>query len=219
MCFSAPASFVASAGIAVIGIATIRQAKTRPQYILAGIPIIFSIQQLAEGFLWLRLSNAGYEYLQNIPMYLFLVVAQVIWPTYVPYAILAYEKDAKRKKIIGILLGLGLLTSGYFLYCLLFYPVQASIGNHHIVYDLHFPLSNKWYSGATYMLATVLASLLSGMKRLRYFGLLLLVSYLIASFLYKEYLISVWCYFSAVLSVYTLYIVRKDNQSRQHNQQ
>lgn len=210
MCFSAPASFIASAGIAVVGIAAIVQAKTRPQYILACIPIIFSIQQLAEGFLWLTLSNTGYENVQNVSMYVFLTFAQVVWPTYVPYTIFAYEKEAKRKKIIGFLLTLGMLTSGYLLYCLLFYPILPSIENHHIIYNLNFPLSDKWYSGTTYMLATVLAPLLSGVKRLRYLGLLLLISYLVTTVLYKEYLISVWCYFAAILSVYTIYIIRRD---------
>jgi hypothetical protein len=178
---------------------------------LALIPLIFSVQQFSEGFLWLALSNENYTHLRDISMYTFLAFAQVAWPAYVPLTILMFEKDAFRKKLITVLSVLGILTSLYLTWCLLFYPVSANIDGHHIYYDLNFPLANKWYTGITYMLATVAAPLLSGVKRLRYLGALLLLSYIIAQVMYNDYLISVWCYFAAILSIYVLYVIRALN--------
>lgn len=213
MCFSAPASFIASAGLAVIGTIAISQAKTKPQRMLALIPLIFSVQQFSEGFLWFALSNENYTHLRDISMYTFLAFAQVAWPAYVPLTILMFEKDALRKKLITTLSVLGILTSLYLTWCLFFYPVFANIDGHHIYYDLNFPLANKWYTGITYMFATVAAPLLSGVKRLRYLGALLLLSYIIAQVMYNDYLISVWCYFAALLSIYVLYIIRALNHN------
>ena len=41
MCFSAEASFVASAGLAVVGVATLRQAEEPSDRMVAAIPIAF----------------------------------------------------------------------------------------------------------------------------------------------------------------------------------
>ncbi len=213
MCFSAPASFIASAGLAVIGIVAIKQAKTRPQYILAFTPLIFSIQQLSEGMLWLALCNPYYEHLQNISMYIFLAFAQVVWPAYVPYAMFTFEMAKKRKKLMGCLAVLGSATAAYLLFCLLRYPVTATIEEHHINYDLNFPFANWWSTGLAYMLATVVAPLFSRNKGLRYLGLLLFLSYLVTTVWYNNYFISVWCYFAAVLSVYVLFFIRRENRS------
>ena len=53
MCFSATASFVAGTGLAVLGVATLRAARRRPEIPFAAIPLIFGLQQMVEGALWL----------------------------------------------------------------------------------------------------------------------------------------------------------------------
>jgi len=57
MCFWAGASFGASVVLSIIGTAAIMKARTIPQGLFAGIPVLFSIQQLAEGMLWLSSKN------------------------------------------------------------------------------------------------------------------------------------------------------------------
>ena len=41
------------------------------------------------------------------------------------------------------------------------------------------------------------------------FGFVLLFSYLVSKLFYQEYVISVWCFFSAILSVLVLIIIRQ----------
>ncbi len=106
MCFSTSASFGAGAILAVIGVASIKKAKSPSETFFASIPLIFSFQQFTEGFVWLSLSNPTYAFLQQISTYTFLFIAQVIWPTWVPLSIFLLEKKSKRKIIQKILIGI-----------------------------------------------------------------------------------------------------------------
>ena len=208
MCFSASASLTAGAGLLIIGAIAVSQSKTTPQRVLASIPVIFSVQQVSEGLLWLSLSGAISIKWQNLFMYIFQVFAQVLWPTFVPLTILLFEKNVRRRQILRILLAVGMLTSLYLCWCLLFYNVSAMIEGHHIKYELDFPLGNRWFSGITYILAAVMAPFISSVRQMRLLGLLLLVSYLVSRIFYQDYLISVWCYFAAILSISILIIIR-----------
>src|ERR1700704_1243434 len=111
MCFSAGASFGASAVLSVIGTAAIIKARTVPQGLFAGIPMIFSIQQLAEGLLWLSLKDPQLAEWQPFFTYLFLVFALVAWPVWIPLTIRKLEKDVQRKKILTLLLLAGAAAS------------------------------------------------------------------------------------------------------------
>jgi hypothetical protein len=208
MCFSATASLTAGAGLLIIGAIAISQSKTTPQRVLASIPVVFSIQQFSEGLLWLSLSGVITTQWQNISMYVFLVFAQVVWPSFVPLTILLFEKNVRRKQILRMLLIVGILTSLYLSWCLLFYNVSAMIEGHHIKYELDFPLGIQWFSGLTYILAAVMAPFISSLRPFRLLGILLLASYLVSRIFYQDYLISVWCYFGAILSISILIIIR-----------
>lgn len=211
MCFSATASFTASAALTVIGAVTISRANTRPQKLLALAPLMFASQQLSEGFLWLSFTHPEYAHLQQLFVYSFLAMAQVIWPVFVPLSVYLYEKEPRRKKMIRIMLWVGVLTSLYFLYTLLAYPVTASGSGHHIRYNLTFPIANKWYTGITYMFA-VLAPFVSSIKRFRYLALLLVLAYLPATIFYHHYMVSVWCFFAAIISSYIWYMITEERK-------
>lgn len=213
MCFSAPASFVAGAGLLVIGAIAIKQSKTTPQYVLACIPLVFAVQQSIEGLLWLALSEAGYAQWRVLAMYLFLIFAQIVWPILVPASILWFEKDSLRKKILYLFLGSGVLAAIYLGYSLIYYPATARIENHHIKYQLSFPFSSKLLRGIPYFLATAISPFISSNKWLRLLGWGLVISYVFTAFIYMDYLTSVWCYFGAVLSGLILFIIRKLNKN------
>lgn len=80
MCFSAEASFAASAAICAVGTLSVARAKNARQLPFAAIPLIFSLQQAIEGVLWIALSNPEYSAWQSKAMYAFLFFAQVFWP-------------------------------------------------------------------------------------------------------------------------------------------
>ncbi len=212
MCFSATASFTASAGLGVMAALAITSSKSGAQRLLAFMPLIFALQQFFEGMLWLSLMHTEYMQWRTPSMHLFLVFAQVVWPVFVPLSMLIFEKDTLRRKILQFLLGVGVFTSLYFGFCLLFYNAQARIEGHHIKYLLDFPFANKWYSGITYILAAAISPFFSSIKRLRILGYILTISYILTYLIYRDYLISVWCYFGAVLSVFcVIFIISEKN--------
>src|SRR6188768_3673276 len=64
--------------------------------IIASIPLIFAVQQFTEGFLWLSLTSPRFAGLQSVATIVFLFFAQVVWPVWVPYAILKLEPKENR---------------------------------------------------------------------------------------------------------------------------
>src|SRR6478735_5488520 len=124
MCFSAGASFGAGIILSVIGVASIKKVQTSSQIIFACIPLIFAVQQITEGFVWLSLSNSAYASSQQVATYNFLFFAQVVWPIWVPFAIFKLEPKERRRRAEIILVIIGVLVSLYFAYCLLTFHVE-----------------------------------------------------------------------------------------------
>lgn len=207
MCFSASASFGVSAVLLVAGVATLKKTKTVSQIPFSTIPIIFSIQQFSEGFVWLSFTNTSYaDWHQNATL-TFLIFAQVVWPALVPFSIWLLEKNSTRKKILGIISVFGLAVGTYLLYCVLNYPIDSKISGSHILYDLDFKHTNIKYSGVFYFIPTVLPALISSYNRMMYFGLTILLSFIVSKLFFTDYLISVWCYFAAALSILIYWII------------
>ncbi len=55
MCFSAEASFAVGGTLLILGVATIRKVIHKKDLPIALIPIIFALQQMVEGLLWISL--------------------------------------------------------------------------------------------------------------------------------------------------------------------
>ncbi len=70
MCFSASVSFAASALLGGSGIVAIKKSESPRMLAFASLPIIFGVQQLTEGILWLTFSNPelGYWHHASISM-------------------------------------------------------------------------------------------------------------------------------------------------------
>lgn len=207
MCFSANASFGVSVLLMVGGIVAVRKIKDKRQLPFAAIPILFSIQQFTEGFLWMSLSNSAYVSWHTNTTYVFLFFAQVVWPLWVPLAMLLMEKERIRIIILKIILATGCMVSIFLAYCLLNYTVSSEISNHHIKYNLLF--ENNYIKGGSvlYFIATVISPFLSSVKKMSFIGTIILLSYLVSKLFYSEYVISVWCYFAAAISIIILYII------------
>lgn len=156
MCFSASASFGAGVILSAIGVLSLKKAKNSNQTAFAAIPLIFAVQQISEGFLWLALSDPYYFPLQQGMTFLFLFFAQVMWPIWVPAALLLLTEKEKRTLIQKALVLIGAVVSGYLAYCLSFYPVTAMDTGMHIMYQQDYPEGPGLYAGFLYIVATIL---------------------------------------------------------------
>ncbi len=201
MCFSATASFGASVVLGTIGVVTLTKVKEPAQVPFAIIPIMFAAQQFTEGILWIGLSDPAHISWRHFPVYMFLVFAQLIWPVWIPFSISLMEKNKARLRILRGFMAMGIVISLYLLYCLFRYPVSAEIRSHHIHYTLDFPLALVWISGIIYFIPTVMSLFVSSVKRMPLLGLIILFSFVITKVFFQDYLISVWCFFAAIISL------------------
>jgi len=201
MCFSASASFGAGIVLSVIGVASIKKTHHSSQLLFSSIPLIFAVQQIAEGILWVTLPNPDYVSLQKITTYIFLFFAEILWPMWVPIAILLLEKNATRKNIQKVFVGAGLLVGLYLAYCLISFNVEAKIIGYHISYSLNYPSSLKYYVVVFYGMATIVPPFFSHIRRMWMFGVAILISYIISAIFYEYYVLSVWCFFASVISI------------------
>jgi hypothetical protein len=65
----------------------------------------------------------------------------------------------------------------------------------------------NWSSAIVYFIPTVLPALISSVDRMRLLGIIVLASYLVSNVFYQNYLVSVWCFFAAIISVVILVII------------
>jgi len=213
MCFSAGASFAAGAVLAVIGVASLKKVKSIPGVFFAAIPLIFSVQQIMEGILWLSLAVPGNETIRSITTWIFLFFAQIVWPLWVPYSILKFEENRKRKGVLILFLIIGAIVSLYLGWCLLLFHVQADIIGKHISYEQDYPSGLGRYGGFLYILATIVPTFISTAKYMWLVGISILISYGITSVFYTDYVVSVWCFFASIVSIMVYIVVLQEAKS------
>ena len=212
MCFSTEASFAGGVVIAGIGIAAISKVHKPSQIVFALIPFFFAFQQIVEGFVWLSLQNPDYVGIQRLSTYTFLVMAEVFWPMMIPLAVLLMEENKNRKKILKVLLGMGITLSLYYTGCLFAFQVNPEISGYHIEYAIkyvdNFPRSLELIAFSIYLIASIAPLFVSTVKRTYVLGILMSLSCLMTILFFTQYLTSVWCFFAATISLVIFWILR-----------
>jgi len=196
--------------ISAVGVATVIVVHKPSQRLFAIIPLLFAIQQFAEGCLWLTLQSSDYELVNSICNYIFLITAQVIWPVLMPLSVLLMEKESKRRRLLRILFVAGMALSLYYGFYLLTSHVTSEILNCHILYTIESPKTLSLPIFLLYLAITVAPLFISSVKRMYLMGILIILSLVIALFFYKVHLTSVWCFFAAVISIVIFWILRSD---------
>jgi len=195
MCFSATASFVAGTALTATGIVTTAKVKKIKELPFRSIPLLFGIQQLLDGVVWV---SVGTPVLNAIAAYGYAFIAYVLWPIFVPIAVLLLEKSEKRREVLEALVVVGLCVGLFALYLMLSGPVTAHAVNQCIRYDTFLPYP-LWVL-AFYVIVTCGSCFVSSKTFINQFGLVAFVSFAVAGWFYIETFSSVWCFFAAVLS-------------------
>jgi hypothetical protein len=206
MCFSATASFTAGAALLVVGAVTTRHATRLAEAPFALIPVLFGVQQLIEGALWLTFPDKA-PILNTVLTHAYSFFSHVVWPIYIPVAVLMIEPTPWRRKVLIAILLAGVAVGLYLLYFLVRLPIVAQVVGKHISY-----ISPHFFALAAmlmYILGTCVSSLFSSHGTVRVFGLAAFVSFVAAYVIYTAWFISVWCFFAAVLSVTVLLYFRR----------
>jgi hypothetical protein len=198
LCFSATASFTAGTALSAVGAVTVHKSRGRSELPLALVPLLFGVQQLAEGALWLSLRR-NLPMVQSWATYIFSLFSHVVWPMFVPFAILLVETSRRRKSAIKIFQVLGISVGLYLFFFLVRFGVTAHVHRRSIFYD-----SPHFYILAVlviYLGATCLSGLFSSHRCINAFGVLAFVLAIVAYQVSVTTFVSVWCFYAAVLSL------------------
>lgn len=136
MCFSATASFGTAALLSCIGALSLYKMPSKKYAMVAAIPLLFALQQAAEGVVWVTLNQSACASLARIAMQAFVICAWIIWPIWIPLALLIIEPNAICKRMLYMPLVLGVLFSSAINLHLNLDAVTADIVQCHIVYSV-----------------------------------------------------------------------------------
>lgn len=213
MCFSAPASFIAAGVLVPLGVHALARAQaSRPDLVpLASFPLFFGLQQLVEGWVWLRLGGPD-PGSATTPAIGFLFFAYALWPGLVPWAAARSEPDPLRRRVFAATALLGAAFGLSLFLPLLFEPawlaltqVRGSIlYDARLVYDgIVSHMSLRVFYAALVCLPLIAHSL----APIRLFGILITLS-VVLSFVFANYaFVSIWCFFAALLSASILPVI------------
>ena len=211
MCFSATASFSTGAILLGLGTLTLKSARRPRELVFAAIPLLFAIQQLIEGVIWLTFRYEA-PLLNAVMTHVYSFFSHVLWPAYIPLAVLLIEPPGLRRRLLLAFVAGGLAVGVYLLYVLAALGIASRPTGHHIEYD-----SPHFFAAAVmtlYLLSTTVSPLLSTHRMVQVFGVLALLSFGAAYTFYATWFISVWCFFAALLSaVVYLHFARQGREN------
>jgi len=216
MCFSATASFSAAIVIGSIGVATFQKCKHREMKILASVPFLFAMQQVAEGFVWLSFTQSKFHGLQPAATIAFLFFAWVLWPILIPLSVYQSEAKGKKRQISFYLFLLGCLTGAHSLYNLYAGNPRPLINDFHIDYTLNYTSFEQKIQSIqqmAYVFVTVIPLFLSSLKGAKVLATANLFALVLAYVFFKHSLPSTWCFFAAILSGIIWWMINKKHKT------
>ncbi len=218
MCFSATASLTTAVlllppGAYCIGTA-LKKNKKKKLLMLACFPLLFGIQQAVEGFLWLALESpeTGFTHVWAL-VYLFF--SHFFWLIWSPLSVSVLEPHERKRRFFFILAICGGLFGAT-----VYFPMVDNINRLEVhivncsisyetalIYDAYIHIN---YLCCFYICITIMPYLFSSHRDLKRYGILLALSIGGAQIFYAYAFVSTWCFFAAILSLYTAYVVKRN---------
>lgn len=218
MCFSATASFTLFGALVPAGIYMIaRSDRSNSKWLpFAAFPLAFGIQQGFEGLVWLGIQG-GNDAMVSISSRGFLFFSHFFWLVWVPFSVWMIETNLARKRVVAVLTAIG-FVSGLSIFLPSFLigdwlsmeQVNRSLDyKTTLIYDSFI---NRTVLRFFYAVIVLSALFLSTDHRIQVFGTLVLASLAVAYVFFAYALISVWCFFTAILSAYLAAIIVLDDR-------
>ena len=223
MCFSARASFSAAALLLPLGAVAVRHVLREPgasfRLPLALTPLLFGLQQATEGLVWLGLGGdpmGPAARLLPAASVAYLFFAYGLWPAWMGFIALRWGDGVRGRHEHRWLIGA--IAAGVLYGLLLWIPLLLDPpGAIPTVLQgsLHYPVPGllpgsigRWVGPPLYA-ALIAVPLLLPRGELRGFGLSVLLALVLVQVGWATALPSVWCFFSAVLSLQIVWLVTR----------
>lgn len=215
MCVSAEASFGLAAILAPVGVYCVKVAVERDPAVvpLALIPLLFGVQQIAEGFVWVGIGQANPALMQTAA-FIFLFFALAFWPFWIPLSTVFLESRNRVKIFLGVISATGLLGGLFYYLPLMLNPevVVINVIHHSIRYDITLPPvlellpEPAWHLCYLAVVTLPLMIVARNRRGLLAFSIALVFSAMIGHAYFWYAFASVWCFFAAILSLILSYM-------------
>jgi hypothetical protein len=183
--------------VVAIGIDAGRHLRGRRDHLLlATLPILLGTHQLVEDFVWWSLQGHVSHEIGRVALWIYLLIAFVVLPIFVPLAVLMLEPTTARKWRIAPFLVLGAAVSGILLRAMLTSPISVTRHPWHLAYNIR--ISYGTVVVALYIGAICGSLLLSGFRHVMWFGVGNLVVVVVLAILTANGLASLWCVYAAL---------------------
>jgi hypothetical protein len=208
VCFSPQADLVGGIVVGAIGVDVLRHRDGRQSHnALCALPLILGFHQFVEAFVWLSLQGHLSAGIGRLAMWIYVSIAFVLLPVFVPIAVFVLEPQAKRRRLMAPFVALGLAVAGVLLAAMVRGPVNVRLRPYHLAYSLH--LSHGGIIVAAYVVAVCGAWLLSSYRPIALYGILNLVAVIVIAKLTVDGFASVWCAYAAVTSAAIAVFMRR----------
>jgi hypothetical protein len=199
LCFSPEADLVTGIVVSGVGIDALRRVPCRRYLPLAALPLLLGLHQVIEAFAWWGVRGDLPRQVGETAVWVYLAIALVVVPAFVPAAFRSAEADAGRRARLFPFVLLGVAVAAALLPGLFNSGVGGEAACRYIAYDTGVNYSG--YVFPFYVAATCLPMLLASSRRLVFFGMANLVVVALLGWLLASGVISLWCAWAAVSSV------------------
>ena len=204
-------NFTVAGGLFVVAMMTLSKVSTPREVVFASLPLLFSLHQFTQGFVWLGMHGLiGHRPLQ-IAEGIFVFYAQGLLQFLVPLSLWLIEPHGIRRKLIGALMVIGAVLMLYTLYGLAVEPTSVYVKDNVLVYV------NEWthreWIAVIYVLTTCGSLILSRSIAIQLFGFLNLLGLTLVHIFAPYAFTSLWCLYAAAVSVllYFYFVERRIN--------
>ena len=205
MCFSPQVDVVAGVAIAVVAVDAARHCRSARTAPLAALPAIFAFHTFASAFVWWGLSGRRPRRTRARGAAVYLLIAFVLLPIYVPLAVLLIEPAGWRRWALGVLAVAGTVAGLDFLVGLLTGRGEATACASYIDFNV---TGTSSLAAVLYVVATCGAFLLSAQRPLVIWGVLNVVAVGVLALFASRGLPSLWCFWAACTSVFIAWYLR-----------
>jgi Family of unknown function (DUF6629) len=199
VCFSAEADLVGGVAIGGIGVDAVRHISARPKVIaIAALPIILGLHQLDEALVWWSTQGHVASGIGTAALWIYLVIALVFLPVYVPLAVMLHERGVGRRRVISLLVLLGAGVAAFLLVAIVRGPIGVAEHPYHLSYSV--PSGGGLPVILLYVVAVCGALLLSEFRPVVVFGVVNILAISVIARLTLDGFASVWCGWAALTS-------------------
>jgi hypothetical protein len=199
VCFSPQADLVGGLAISAIGVDVVRHVHQRRDHMaLAALPLILGAHQLDEAFVWWGQQGHVPSSVGRVALWIYLLIAFVLLPTFVPSAVCALEPSKRRRLLMVPFIIIGVGVAAWLLAAMVRGPVRVTMHPYHLAYSIK--LTHGFLVITLYVIACCGTLLVSSYRHVVFFGLLNLVAVAVIARLTVDGFASVWCGWAAVTS-------------------